>query len=186
MAIFFEDTEKVSKKQITIPLNAKKVFKAMEKVYEPYLDKVKGGHILKSLASDKQYNKKGNKSKENGKDSSLDTISVNDAKVRLHRMNKFSPNSIQYQLYGGELAKNIMKNGIEHSRSVQTVDMVKPPKPTSNASVKPSVVKTKEIKAPNGTITYTVTSENKVNNKKIYITERQVINLNDEKRNSKR
>ena len=131
MALFLEDSEKVTKKKIPIPQNAKKVFKAMEKVYEPYLDKAEGGHVLKSLASDKNYNVKGDGSDSNGEEKKVDTISVDDAKMRLHRMDKYSPNSIQYQMYGGELAKNIMKNGIQRARSVTTVDAVKPPKPTS-------------------------------------------------------
>ena len=180
MALFLEDSEKVTQKQIPIPQNAKKVFKAMEKVYEPYLDKVEGGHVLKSLASDKHYNKKGeNADKINGDDKKIDTINVDDAKVRLHRMNKFSPNSVQYQMYGGELGKNIMKQGIERARGVNTVDAVKPPKPTSDADIKPATVKTKEITTPNGKISYTVTTENKkaVNNKKVYITEEQIITL---------
>lgn len=162
MALFLEDSAKVTQKQIPIPQNAKKVFKAMEKVYEPYLDKVEGGHVLKSLASDKHYNKKGkNADKINGEEKNLDTINVDDAKVRIHRMNKFSPNSVQYQMYGGELGKNIMKQGIERARGVNNVDAVKPPKPTSNAEVKPATVKTKEISTPNGKISYTVTTENK-------------------------
>lgn len=184
MALFLEDTEKVTQKQIPIPQNAKKVFKAMEKVYEPYLDKAEGGHVLKSLASDKHYNKKGNNADNNGEKKKVDTINVDDAKVRLHRMNKFSPNSIQYQMYGGELAKNIMKNGIQHARGVQTVDIVKPPKPTSNAEVKPAVVKTKEIETPNGKISYTVTSENK-KPKKIYISEEAIKTLYEDYRQLK-
>lgn len=183
MALFLEDSEKVTQKQIPIPQNAKKVFKAMEKVYEPYLDKAEGGHVLKSLASDKHYNKKGN-DKLNGEDKKADTINVDDAKVRLHRMDKFSPNSIQYQMYGGELAKNIMKNGIQHARGVQTVDIVKPPKPTSNAEVKPATVKTKEIETPNGKISYTVTSENK-KPKKIYISEEAIKALYEDYRQLK-
>ena len=60
MAIIFEDSAKVTKKQIPIPQNAKNVFKAMKKIYEPYLDKnIPGSKILKSLGSDKKYNKKG-------------------------------------------------------------------------------------------------------------------------------
>jgi len=184
MALFLEDTEKVTQKQIPIPQNAKKVFKAMEKVYEPYLDKAEGGHVLKSLASDKHYNKKGNNTDNNGEKKKVDTINVDDAKVRLHRMDKFSPNSIQYQMYGGELAKNIMKNGIQHARGVQTVDIVKPPKPTSNAEVKPAVVKTKEIETPNGKISYTVTSENK-KPKKIYISEEAIKTLYEDYRQLK-
>ena len=36
------------------------MFKAMKKVYEPYLNKpIQGAKILKSLANNKEYNKKG-------------------------------------------------------------------------------------------------------------------------------
>ena len=62
MALFIEDTEKVTSKQIPIPKKAKETFQAMKNVYEPYLDKVDGGKVLKSLASDTAYNKKGSKS----------------------------------------------------------------------------------------------------------------------------
>ena len=81
---------------------------------------------------------------------------MEDAKKRLERQDKFAPNSIQYQLYGGELAHNIMKKGIEQSRRVQAVDKVEPPKPTTN-TVKPS----------SGKI------ENK--GKKIYVSESQLM-----------
>ena len=37
MALFFEDASKVTKKQIYIPNNAKKVFKAMGDIYKPYI-----------------------------------------------------------------------------------------------------------------------------------------------------
>jgi hypothetical protein len=184
MALFLEDSQKVTQKKIPIPQNAKKVFKAMEKVYEPYLDKAEGGHVLKSLASDKHYNNKGNNADNNGEKKKIDTVSVDDAKVRLHRMDKFSPNSIQYQMFGGELAKNIYKDGIEKARSVSTVDAVKPPKPTSNAEVKPAVVKTKEISTPNGKISYTVTAENK-KPKKIYISEDAVRKIYEDYRQLK-
>lgn len=184
MALFLEDSQKVIQKKITIPQNAKKVFKAMEKIYKPYLDKAEGGHVLKSLASDKHYNNKGDNADNNGEEKKIDTISVDDAKVRLHRMDKFSPNSVQYQMYGGELAKNIYKDGIERARSVSTVDAVKPPKPTSNAEVKPAVVKTKEISTPNGKISYTVTSENK-KPKKIYISEEAIKTLYEDYRQLK-
>ena len=175
MAIIFEDSEKVTKKQIPIPQNAKKVFKAMKKIYEPYLDKnIPGSKILKSLGNDKKYNKKGVNSKQNGDDIKQDSVNVNDAKVRLHRMNKLPKNSIQYQLNGGELAANIYRDGIARARGTKEVEAVKPPKPTSNASLKPSELKQKDIKTPNGKISYTVTTENK---KKIYITEEQIFKI---------
>lgn len=138
MALIFEDSEKVTKKQIYIPQNAKKVFKAMGMIYKPYIDKnLDGSKIMKSLSSDTQYNKKGDTSKKNGQ-KKHDSISVEDAKVRLHRQEKLNPNSVEYQLYGGQLAHDILKKGIEGARGVKTVDAVKPPKPTVS---KPNVSK---------------------------------------------
>lgn len=163
MAIIFEDSTKVTKKQIPIPQNAKNVFKAMKKIYEPYLDKnIPGSKILKSLGSDKKYNKKGANAQTNGKEIKQDSVNVNDAKVRLHRMNKLPKNSIQYQLNGGELAANIYRKGIERARGTKEVEAVKPPKPTSNADLRPADTKPETIKTPSGKITYTVTAENRV------------------------
>ena len=106
----------------------------MKKIYEPYLDKnILGSKILKSLGSDKKYNKKGANAQTNGKEIKQDSVNVNDAKVRLHRMNKLPKNSIQYQLNGGELAANIYRKGIERARGTKEVEAVKPPKPTTNA-----------------------------------------------------
>lgn len=153
MALFFEDASKVTKKQIYIPNNAKKVFKAMGDIYKPYIDKnVDGSKIMKSLASDKQYNKKGKTSNANGKNK-MDSVSVEDAKVRLHRQDKLNPNSIEYQLYGGKLAHDILKKGVENARGVKTVDAVKPPKPTiSNISKQLNDTSKDNVKAPNGAI----------------------------------
>ena len=163
MAIIFEDSAKVTKKQIPIPQNAKNVFKAMKKIYEPYLDKnIPGSKILKSLGSDKKYNKKGANAQTNGKEIKQDSVNVNDAKVRLHRMNKLPKNSIQYQLNGGELAANIYRKGIERARGTKEVEAVKPPKPTTNADLKLADTKPETIKTPSGKITYTVTAENRV------------------------
>ena len=146
MAIIFEDSAKVTKKQIPIPQNAKNVFKAMKKIYEPYLDKnIPGSKILKSLGSDKKYNKKGANAQTNGKEIKQDSVNVNDAKVRLHRMNKLPKNSIQYQLNGGELAANLYRKGIERARGTKEVEAVKPPKPTTNADLKPADTKPETI-----------------------------------------
>ena len=172
MPLFLEDTEKVTKKQIPIPQKAKNVFKAMKKVYEPYLDNnIPGSKILKSLGSDKTYNKKG--TQKNGKDLKQDTVNVDVAKVRLHRMNKLPKNSVQYQLQGGELAANIYRDGISRARGNKEVEAVKPPKPTSNAQVKPPSMSVKNIKKGNGTISYNTTNENKI--KKVYMTEEQLL-----------
>ena len=154
MALFLEDKKELAKKQITIPQNAKKIFKALKNVYEPYLDKpIKGAKILKSLASDKTYNSKNDKL--NGKETKQTTVSFDDAKKRLQRQDSLNPNSIEYQLYGGELAHNILKKGIESARGVKKVDKVQPPKPTAQMATKPSETSTKEIQKPNGKITYT-------------------------------
>ena len=179
MAIIFEDSAKVTKKNIPIPQNAKNVFKAMKKIYEPYLDKnISGSKVLKSLGSDKKYNKKGANSKTNGEDIKQDSVNVDVAKVRLHRMNKLPKNSLEYQLNGGELAANLYRKGIERARGTKEVEAVKPPKPTTNASLKPMEFKKEEIKTPNGKISYTVASESKSNNsRKVYITEKQIVKL---------
>lgn len=176
MALVFEDTKKVSNKQIPIPLNAKKIFKGMAKLYQQQIDKnIDGSKILKSLANDKQYNKKAdNNSKQNGQINN-DSVSVNDAKVRLYRQNKCPKNSIQYQLYGGDLAHNILKRGIERARGVKTVDAVKPPKPTAKNATKPAEIKNKDIKTPIGKITLSVTESK--NNKTVFIDESQIILL---------
>lgn len=149
-----------------------------------------GSKILKSLGSDKKYNKKGANAQTNGKEIKQDSVNVNDAKVRLHRMNKLPKNSIQYQLNGGELAANIYRKGIERARGTKEVEAVKPPKPTTNADLKPADTKSETIKTPSGKITYTVTAENRAikesldnaehtqkSKKKIYITERQIVKL---------
>lgn len=152
MAIIFEDSEKIINKQIPINKQQKDYFKAMDNLYKPYEDRAEGGHVLKSLASDKQYGKRGEKSKNNGETGKTDTISVDDAKIRLHRMQKFAPNSVQYQMYGGEAGEKLYKDGIRRARAVNTVSPVEPPKPITDADTKPAGVKTKEISKPNGKI----------------------------------
>lgn len=172
MALIFEDSEKVTKKQIPIPQNAKNVFKAMKKIYEPYLDKnIRGSKIMKSLGSDKKYNKKGKNATFNGDEIKQDSVNVDDAKIRLHRMNKLPKDSVEYQLNGGELAANIYRKGIERARGTKEVEAVKPPKPTSNINVRPSQVKRKDISTPNGKITYSVTTESRVINEDSYDSE---------------
>ena len=144
MAIIFEDSKEVRSKSIPIPTNTQQIFKALAQVYEPYLDTVEGGKVLKSYASDKTYNKKKPGSDNvNGKKDAGNSVSIDVAKMRLSRQNKFSPNSIQYQLYGGQIANNLLRNGIKQARAVEKVPKVKPPKPTA---VKPPNAKEPEIK----------------------------------------
>lgn len=182
MALVFEDTKKVSNKQIPIPLNAKKIFKGMAKLYQQQIDKnIDGSKILKSLASDKQYNKKADdNSKQNGQTKN-DSVSVNDAKVRLHRQSQYPETSVQFYLYGSRLIRNILKRGIERARGVKTVDAVKPPKPTAKNATKPAEIKNKDIKTPIGKITLNV-AESQKSNKTIFIDESQIILLKNVKR----
>jgi hypothetical protein len=177
--LFLEYSDKVTKKQIPIPSNAKKVFKAMAKVYEPYLDKpIDGAKILKSLASDKKYNGRGSSANANGDDANVTTVSFDDARKRLERQDKFAKDSLQYQLYGGELANSILRKGVKSASRVKEVEAVKPPKPTSNADTKPSETKSEEITTPNGKIKYTVTREGKTP-RKVHLTEEQLTMLKE-------
>lgn len=123
MALIFEDSEKVTKKQIYIPQNAKKIFKAMGKIYKPYVDKnLDGSKIMKSLSSETQYNKKGDTSNKNGL-KKHDSVSVEDAKVRLHRQEKLNPNSVEYQLYGGQLAHDILKKVLKEQEVLRQLTL---------------------------------------------------------------
>lgn len=173
--VISEDSAKVTKTQIHIPKNAKKVFQAMEKLYGEYTDTVKGGRVLKRLAHEKAYDVKGPDSEDrNGKKDSSDSISVNNAKVILHRQEKFAPNTVQYQLYGGELGHNLLSKGIESARRVGQVDAVKPPKPNAVPKADTLKITSKEIQKPNGTISYTSVTESK---KKVKVNESQVSKL---------
>ncbi len=161
MALIIEDSQETLKKRITIPKNYKEAFKAMKKIYEPYLDKdkgIEGRNVLKSYASDKTFNKKTPNA--NGKKENTSTVGVEDAKMRLHRQEKFSPNSIQYQLYGGQLAHDMLKRGVEQARAKGQVSPVKPPKPTAVEKPKVADVKTKQLNVPNGKITFNESVDN--------------------------
>lgn len=147
-----EDTEKVSSRRIVIPKNAKRIFKAMKDLYSDYVDTTKGGKVLKKLGADTHYDGKGDEAKKNGQETDNTSITVNNAKVILHRQNKFAPNTVQYQLYGGKLGHDILKRGIERSRAqssvsevpkVQQPKPVAPPKPNSD-SLKPASPKLAE------------------------------------------
>ena len=181
--LVIEDKKEVGKKKIPIPRKAKETFKAMASLYGKYLDDVEGGKVLKSYASDKQYNKKGiNNTKGNG-DTNNNGITVDQAKMRIHRQGKFSPKDIRYKLYGGELARNILKRGIEKARAVEKNKQVKPVKPTTNA--KPSIPKPKDnsIKTPNGNVRVEMEAREP---KTIYINESQAIRMRKGMRNGKR
>jgi hypothetical protein len=147
-----EDTEKVSSRRIVIPKNAKRIFKAMKDWYSNYVDNTKGGKVLKKLSTDTHYDGKGNEAKKNGQETNNTSITVNNAKVILHRQKKFAPNTLQYQLYGGKLGHDILKRGIERSRAqasvsevpkVQQPKPVTPPKPTMD-KLKPAQPKLNE------------------------------------------
>lgn len=153
MALIFEDSDKVRSKSIPIPKNTKQVFKALAQIYEPYLDTVEGGKVLKSYASDKTYNKKKEgENKSNDKKDSDNRVSIDVAKMRLSRQNKFSPNSIQYQLYGGQIANNLLRKGIQQARAVSKVPNVEPPKPTAVKVPNAKEPEIKPIEMPKGQV----------------------------------
>ena len=169
MALFLEDSQKVTQRKIPVPKNAQKIFSALYNALEPNMGK-NNLKNLKNLATDKTYNKNGEKA--NGKEQGVNYVNVDVAKMRKKRW----PNDpLQQMAQGGQLAYNLYDKGIERARSQEKVSPVEPPKPTSNADTKPSEIKTKGIEMPSGIIRY---NEN-VNgdNKKIYITEKQMIRL---------
>lgn len=154
MALIFEDSQEVMQKSIKIPKNTTQIFKALAQAFEPYLDTVEGGKVLKSYASDKKYNQKKPGSDDiNGEKDSTNTVPVDVAKMRLSRQNKFSPDSIQYQMYGGQVAHNLLKKGIESARAQEKVPTVEPPKPTV-VDTKPDKPEVKPIQTPKGQVTF--------------------------------
>ena len=168
MALIIEDSQKVTQRKIPVPKNAQKVFSALYNALEPNMGK-NNLKNLKNLATDKTYNKKGEKT--NGKEQGVNYVNVDVAKMRKSRW----PNDpLQQMMQGGQLAYDLYDKGIERARSQEKVQPVEPPKPTSDADVKPSDVKVKQIELPSGTISY---NESKENGKKIYITEKQIIRL---------
>ena len=154
MALFLEDSEKVTQRKAPVPKKDAEYYSALYNALEPVVGK-NSLKNLKSLGTKKEYNKKGADQK-NGKENNVKYIGVDVAKKRMQRMN---PNDIAQ---GGERAYNFYKKTVERARSQEKVQPVQPPKPTSNASLKPEVTKEKKIETPNGTIKYTVTAENRI------------------------
>jgi uncharacterized protein YozE (UPF0346 family) len=155
MALFLEDSQKVTNRKIPIPKNAQKIFSALYNALEPNMGKNQLKN-LKNLATDKTYNKKGENSNTNGKDANVNYVDVEVAKKRMQR---WPQNQLQQMAQGGQLAYDTYKKGVERARSQEKVQAVEPPKPTSDADTKPSDVKLKKIEMPSGTITY---NENRV------------------------
>lgn len=172
--LIIEDKKEVGKKRIPIPRKAKETFKAMASLYDKYIDTVEGGKVLKSYASDKQYNKKGVNNVKNNGEKNDNGITVDQAKMRLHRQDKFSPNDIRYQLYGGELAKNILKSGISKARAVEKNKEVKPVKPTTNAKPSKPQPKDDSVKTPKGSVRVEMEAREP---KTIYINESQAVRM---------
>lgn len=148
MALIIEDSQKVTQRKIPVPKNAQKIFSALYNALEPNMGK-NNLKNLKNLATDKTYNKKGEKI--NGKDQGVNYVNIDVAKMRKSRW----PNDqLQQMAQGGQLAYDLYDKGIERARSQEKVEPVDPPKPTSDADVKPSDVKVKKIELPSGTISY--------------------------------
>lgn len=157
MAIVFEDSQKVTRRKAPVPKNDRLYYGALYNALEPIVGKNKLKN-LKNLATVKKYNKKGGNSDTNGKKDNANYVNVDVAKKRMERMN---PNDITQ---GGQKAYDFYKKTIERARSQEKVSPVEPPKPTSNASLKPSETEIETIKSPNGKITYSVTAENRMIN----------------------
>lgn len=147
MALIIEDSQKVTQRKIPVPKNAQKIFSALYNALEPNMGK-NNLKNLKNLATDKTYNKKGEKT--NGKEQGVNYVNVDVAKMRKSRW----PNDpLQQMMQGGQLAYDLYDKGIERARSQEKVSPVEPPKPTSNAT-EPPEVKVKQIEMPSGTISY--------------------------------
>ena len=138
MALIFEDNKKVANKRIPLPSETKRHMKAKAAAYKPLIDQnVKGSKVLKSLASDTAYNRRGRNAHENGM--GVDSISVNDASVRLNRMKGLPKDSLRYDMYGGEEMERVLRHGIDSARSVAKVKQVAPQKPSPTKSKVPEV-----------------------------------------------
>jgi hypothetical protein len=170
MALFLEDSQKVTRRKAPVPLKDRQYYSAWYNALEKVMPK-NNLKNLKSLASTKNYNKKGDDSV-NGKEQNTSYVSVEDAKKRMQRMN---PNDITQ---GGQKAYNFYKKTVERARSQAEVSPIEPPKPTAN--VKPSNVNITKQSIPTAKIK---SEEVEINDKKVYITEEQLIKLNDGKYN---
>ncbi len=142
MALFLEDSQKVTRRKAPVPLKDRQYYSAWYNALEKVMPK-NNLKNLKSLASTKNYNKKGDDSV-NGKEQNTSYVSVEDAKKRMQRMN---PNDITQ---GGQKAYNFYKKTVERARSQAEVSPIEPPKPT--ASVKPSNVNISKQSIPTSKI----------------------------------
>lgn len=142
MALFLEDSQKVTRRKAPVPLKDRQYYSAWYNALEKVMPK-NNLKNLKSLASTKNYNKKGD-DKLNGKEQNTSYVSVEDAKKRMQRMN---PNDITQ---GGQKAYNFYKKTVERARSQAEVSPIEPPKPT--ASVKPSNVNVTKQSIPTSKI----------------------------------
>ena len=142
MALFLEDSQKVTRRKAPVSLKDRQYYSAWYNALEKVMPK-NNLKNLKSLASTKSYNKKGNDNL-NGKEQNTSYVSVEDAKKRMQRMN---PNDITQ---GGQKAYNFYKKTVERARSQAEVSPIEPPKPT--ASVKPSNVNITKQSTPTAKI----------------------------------
>ena len=157
MPIFLEQNKKIEDKTIQIPQKTKMVFKQMEKQLEPY--NTSGGAVIKRLARTPETDL-GERSDKEKEDRSK--LTANNAAVILTRQSKVPVNSIAYQQYGGDIGRRLLKRELNRIRSANKVGEVEPPKPTSNAQLKPKPPKAKEVTTPDGGKVTTITSEGKL------------------------
>ena len=200
MALIFEVfADSADGKKIPIPKKASEVLGVYKDGIEAQLGKGQnlamfpGGRMLKKLSNDSYYNEKGGNKRKNGsKSQGTQAITPNDAQVFLTRQKKSlnakgvnSPNNFIYAGQPGKIMKDFAELVVDTGRRVgKQVQPVKPVKPNAAADTKPSSnVKAKEISMPNGNIKYQIAASRKIDmgNKKIYLSETQLIKLKKNK-----
>jgi hypothetical protein len=196
MAIIFEHEQKVQNKRITIPKKTSEELACYRDAIKANvgdnvdLGKLKGFGVLNRLSAGEHTGERGYSKIYNGKEGPK-TMTVTDATTIKDRKKKAesmkggldNPKNIVYKTVGKkieDIANGVIKTGKIMSKQVQPV---KPPKPTDQSTTKPQVVKTKEISTPNGGIKYQIAASRKIDmgNKKIYLSETQIIKLKENK-----
>ena len=178
MALIFEDfADSAKSKKIPIPKKTADALAGYKDNLETSIGKGQdinmfpGGGVLKKWSSKTHYNERGSDKKKNGSTKNApQTITPNDANVFLTRRKKSiksngvnSPKNFIYNSKAGELMKQTAEKVVAAGRREgQKVQPVKPVKPNAVTATKPAQIKTKEISAPNGKITFNVTTENRI------------------------
>lgn len=142
MALLFEYGPEIKNKRVVFPDGVKSEMGKIVSALKPAIDdNAPGSKIAKSLVADTSYNRKGKNAHQNGNGSA--SITVNDAEVRMERMEKMPEDSVEYMLNGGKTMERVYKDGIRRARGVKQVEPVRPPKQNT---VKPPKVSSSSVK----------------------------------------